>query len=169
LSRRREEKQKVVVSREPRRPPDRSRGAAAKLLMVPGVTFLIVGLVDLVLLWIPAQMDSVAWEFATVGRTLDGLPMPVLGLALLAYGASRHPRYGHRALRGFAGVFSLFALALIVLGVLFATLTPAVLSQTPREALEGVQRAVVRHAVQAVAYPMAFVMLALALWRSRSS
>ena len=166
---RREEKTRVVVSREPRRSPDHSRAAAAQLLMIPGATFLIVGLVDLVLLWIPTQMDSVAWEFATVGRSLDGLPMPVLGLALLAYGASRHPRFGHRALRGFAGVFSLCALALIALGVLFATLAPAVLSQTPREALEGVQRAVVRHAVQALVYPIAFVTLALALWRSRPS
>ena len=166
---RRDEKTRVVVSRDQRRSPDHSRVAAAQLLMVPGVTFLVVGMVDLVLLWIPTQMDSVAWEFATVGRTLDGLPMAVLGLVLLAYGASRHPRFGRRALRGFAGVFAVSALALIALGVLFATLAPAVLSQTPREAVEGVQRAVVRHAVQALVYPIAFVTLALALWRSRPS
>ncbi len=164
---RKEGKKQVVVSREPRRAHDRLRAASAKLLIVLGVTFLVVGLVDLVLLWIPAQMESVAWEFATVGRTLDGLPMPVLGLGLLAYGVSRHPRMGYKALRGFVGVFSLFALVLVGLAVLFATLAPAVLSQTPLEALDGVRRAVIRHSIQAVAYSVALVTLARTLWRSR--
>jgi hypothetical protein len=134
--------------------------------MILGAAFLLVGLVDLVLLWIPMRMDSVAWEFATVGRTLDGLPMPVLGIGLLAYGASRHPRLGLRSLRGFAGMFAFLAVVLAVLAGLFGTLVPAVLRQTPIEALEGVRRGVIRHAVQAVVYPLAFFGIALILWRS---
>lgn len=134
--------------------------------MLLGAAFLIVGLVDLGLLWIPVRMDSVAWEFATIGRTLDGLPMPALGIVLVAYGASRHPRLGLRSLRGFAGAFAFLALVLAVLAGLFATLAPAVLSQTPIEALEGVRRGVIRHAVQALVYPLAFLSLALILWRA---
>lgn len=157
---------RVVVTREPRRTPDRLRAATAQIPIILGAAFLIVGLVDLILLWIPMRMDSVAWEFATVGRTLDGLPMPALGIGLLAYGASRHPRMGLRSLRGFAGMFAFLTLVLAVLAGLFATLAPAVLSQTPIEALAGARRGVIRHAVQAVVYPLAFFGLTLILWRS---
>jgi hypothetical protein len=80
---------------------------------------------------------------------------------------SRHPGLGYKALRGFGGVFSIFALALIALAVLFTTLAPAVLSQTPLEAMAGVRRAIIRHSIQALAYPIACVTLALILWRSR--
>jgi hypothetical protein len=160
------ESSRLVVTHEPRRTPDRLRAAAAQIPILLGVAFLTVGLVDLVLLWIPVRMDSVAWEFATVGRTLDGLPMPALGIGLLAYGASRHPRLGLRSLRGFAVMFGFLALVLAVLAGLFATLAPAVLSQTPVEALEGARRGVIRHAVQAAVYPLAFFGLALILWRA---
>jgi hypothetical protein len=154
--------------RESKRAADRSR-VAAKIPMVLGAAFVVVGLVDLVLLWIPVRLDSVAWEFATVGRTFDGLPMPVLGLGLIAYGAARHPRFGTGAMRSFAWVLATGALALIALGVLFATLAPAVISQTPAEAVEGLRRNVIRHAVQSVVYPTTLIALAVFAWRSRRS
>lgn len=156
----------VLVTRESRRTPDRLRSAQALIPIFLGTAFLIVGLVDLVLLWIPIRMDSVAWEFATVGRTLDGVPMPALGGGLLAYGACRHPRLGLHSLRGFAGLFAILTLLSIAVAVLFATVAPAVLSQTPPEALDGARRGVIRHSVQAAIYPLTFCGLAVLLWRS---
>jgi hypothetical protein len=58
---------------------------------------------------------------------------------------------------------------LIALGVLFATLAPAVISQTPAEAVEGLRRNVIRHAVQSVVYPTTLIALAVFAWRSRRS
>lgn len=161
-----QEPSQVIVTRQSRRPPDGPRVAAALIPILLGVTFMLVGLVDLVLLWIPLHMDSVAWEFATIGRTLDGFPMPALGIGLLAYGACRHPRARPHSLRGLAGMFAFFAFLLVVIAVLFATLAPAVLSQTPAEALDGARRGVIRHAVQAALYPIAFWSLTVILWRS---
>jgi hypothetical protein len=158
----------VVVTRDSKRGVERAR-TAAKIPIVLGTAFLLVGLVDLALLWIPVRLDSVAWEFATIGRTLDALPMPVLGLGLVAYGAVRHPRVGVGGMRGLAWVLAAVALVLIALGVLFTTLAPAVVAQTPAEALEGLHRAVIRHAVQSVVYPVALLVLAVLAWRSKRS
>jgi hypothetical protein len=130
----------LLVTRESRRPHDGLRSATALIPIFLGTAFLIVGVVDLVLLWIPTRMDSVAWEFATIGRTLDGFPMPAL--------------------------FGVLTLLLVAVAVLFATLAPAVLSQTPAEALDAARRGVIRHAVQAAVYPLTFCGLAVILWRS---
>lgn len=162
----REEATQVLVTRDTRGTSSRLRSASALIPILLGTAFLIVGLVDLVLLWIPIRMDSVAWEFATIGRTLDGFPMPALGGGLLAYGACRHPRLGLHSLRGFGVLFAILTLLLVALAVLFATLAPAVLSQTPPEALDGARRGVIRHSVQAAVYPITFCTLAVILWRS---
>lgn len=154
-------------------PPSRAQRAAgrlsaARVLIVLGWSFVLVGVVDLALLWIPLRLQSVAWEFATVGRTLDALPMPALGLGLLAYGCSRHPRVGPQRLRAIAVAFGVLTLLLLVLSLLLLTAAPAVLEQTPPEALSGARRATIRHVAQAVVYPLAFAAATFALWRRES-
>ncbi len=155
----------VLVSREPRERGRSTRPTAVLLLAVFGVAFAVVGLVDLVLLWIPTRLDSVAWEFATVGRTLEGLPMPLLGLALLAYGLVRHPKSSLSKVRAMGIAFAVLAVPVAALGALLLTSAPAVLSQTPPGAAGGVRRAVILHAVQAVVYLLALAAVALVLIR----
>lgn len=158
---------RVLVSRERARKAA-GRVSAARVLIILGWSFILVGVVDLALLWIPLRLESVAWEFATVGRTLDALPMPALGLGLLAYGSSRHPGVGSGRLRALAIVFGALALLLVALSALLLTAVPAVLGQTPSEALAGARRAAIRHGAQAIVYPLAFAAAAFALWRRES-
>lgn len=142
---------------------------SAWLLATLGTAFALVGLVDLTLLWIPTRFQSVAWEFATIGRTFDGLPLTVLGLGLVAYGGSLHPRMGDGWIRSFAVLFGLITLILAFLSILLATAVPAVLRETPAETVEGVRQALVRSGVQAVVYPLAFGILTAVFWRADRS
>jgi hypothetical protein len=137
--------------------------------MVVGAAFLAVGLVDLVLLWIPLRFESIAWEFATVGRTLDALPMPVLGLTLLAFGSLRHPRSRSMWRRSAAILFTVAAILLCALAALIATSALAVLAETPPEAMAGIRRAAIRHSVQAAVYPLCFAVVSFLLWRGNRS
>jgi hypothetical protein len=141
------------------------RSRSALLLLLLGGGFFLIGCVDSLLLWIPTRFSSVAWEFATVGRTLDGLPMPALGLGLMTYGAVRHPRMGRSWMRAFGILFGVSAMLLVMAAILFATSAPAVLTSTPSEAVEGVRRAVFRHGFQAVIYPVVMASIAALMWR----
>ena len=155
---------RIVVSQAE---PPHGRAAAYSLVMIVGLAFFVVGLVDLVLLWIPVRFQSAAWEFATVGRTLDGLPMPALGLTLAVFGSLRHPRARPSWWRSAAVLFTAATTLLCALAVLFATSAPAVLTETPPEAMEGIRRAAVRHGVQAAVYPVCFAIASAFLWKAR--
>ena len=65
--------------------PGRLRGGAALsgLLLPVGLAFLVAGGADLVLTWFPAAFGTAEWEFGTITQTLNGLPVPTLGLALV--------------------------------------------------------------------------------------
>ena len=120
------------------------------LLGALGASFWIVGLVDLGLLWYPLNFDQVAWEFATLSRTLDSVPMSGLGLGLLAFAAVSH----------------LGALAFIAMGGLYATAVPEILRQTGPQNLASVHKAVVKNGLEAVVYTVAFGWVGTRLWRS---
>ena len=54
-----------------------------RLLGWVGLVFLVIGLLDLGLGWYPPRFGSAEWEFGTITRTLDSLPISVLGLAMV--------------------------------------------------------------------------------------
>ena len=139
------------------------------MLLVAGCAFALVGLADIALLWFPPRAGNVAWEYATVGRTLDTLPMPTLGLLLIAYGVLRQPRPTRRGIALVSAVFGLWGLFGLFLAFLIFTAAPAVLSQTPPGAVEAMRRAALRHGVQAVLYPLAWITIAVMVWRSRTT
>ncbi len=121
---------------------------------------------DITLLWTPLQLDSLSWEFATIGRTLDGMPMSALGLALVVYGTTRGPRVRRRRLKLYGFAFGFLAALLALLAALYFTAMPTVLQQAELEVGEGLRRAAVRHGVQSVVYPLAFGLIAAVLWRA---
>lgn len=141
----------------------------SQVLALLGLAFLVVGLVDTALLWWDLRFESVAWEFATVGGTLDAMPMSALGLGLVAYGFLRHPRTGPTGVCFWAFGLGLVTLFLLGLALLLFTVIPAVLETGTDVAREGVRRAVLRHAVQAIVYPLAFGASAFLLWRESAS
>jgi hypothetical protein len=72
---------------------------------------------------------------------------------------------GRGWMRSLGIAFGVGAMLLVIVAILFATSFPAVLSSTPLEALEGVQRAVFRHGVQSVIYPLVMASIGAVLWR----
>lgn len=158
--------ERVVVRESGRSELGGPRGVMLALL---GAAFLLVGLVDLTLLWTPLQLDSVTWEFATIGRTLDGLPMSALGLGLLIYGTTRGPRVRRSRLKVYGFAFGLLAALLALLAVLYFTAMPTVLQQAELEVGEGLRRSAIRHGAQSVIYPLAFGLIAAVLWRAGRS
>ena len=155
---------RLVVSRPD---PPSSRSTAYTIVMVVGLAFFVVGLVDLVLLWIPVRFQSAAWEFATVGRTLDAVPMPALGLTLVVFGSLRHSLARLSWWRSAAALFTCGTVLFCALAILFATSAPAILAETPPEAMAGIRRAAIRHGVQAAVYPVCFAIASAFLWKSR--
>lgn len=138
------------------------------MFIVAGAAFALTGTLDLLLLWMPVRLDSLAWEYATVGRTFDAIPMPALGLLLVAFGSLRQGRVPRRRIRIVAAAFFTLGVLSVGLGLLLLTSVPAVLSQTPVEAAEPARRAAARHVSQAVIYPVAWLAIAWGLWKARA-
>jgi hypothetical protein len=139
------------------------------MLLVAGSAFALVGLADIFLLWFPPNPGSVTWEYATVGRTLDSLPMPMLGLLFLAYGVLRAPQPTRHGVTFVSAIFVICGLLGVFLAFLIFTSAPAIIAQTPPEAEGAVRRAAVRHGVQAVLYPLAWFVIAVIVRRSRGA
>lgn len=142
-------------------------GAAQWILVWLGGAFLIVGLVDLALLWVPVRFGNVAWEYATISRTYDSLPLAGLGAGLLAYIAVRSPKARFGWVRSCAAFFALMTLGVVALGLMFVTDVPAIAGQIGLDdAGTGPFRAIVRLAIQAIIYPACFGAVALLIFRS---
>jgi len=142
----------------PKRPADNPT-LGWSLLLVMGWLFVIVGLLNIVLLWWPLQMGNPEYEFASVAASLDSLPLPTMGLAF-ALAASR--AQGH--LTG-AKVAMVTAVALAVLVVLAAVLygldVPLALKAVKEGPVRmGIMKSILKVSAQAVLYPIALIAFA---------
>ena len=146
-----------------------TRSVVSGMFLIAGCAFALVGFADMALLWLPANPGNVAWEYATVGRTLDSLPLSSLGLVLIGYGVLRAARPTRNKVFFVSAIFFLFSLFTVFLGFLIFTSAPAVISQTPPEAADAVRRSATRHGVQAVIYPLAWFAIAITVWRARNA
>lgn len=125
-----------------------------------GLTFLVVGGFDYALTWFPTDFGNREWEFGTVIASLNGLPVPVIGLGLLLASSIQTDR---RWLAWLATIGAFGFLAWVLLGiVLWFGTTPIALSSTPVEVLTGVKKAIAKSAVQSLAYP---AILGFLSWR----
>ncbi len=60
-----------------------------RVLRTIGFVLLVVGVLDLALAWFPMRFGTPEWEFGTISATLNNMPVPAMGLALLlAYAAA---------------------------------------------------------------------------------
>ena len=63
--------------------------AGWRVLRMIGFVLLVVGVLDLALAWFPLRFGTPEWEFGTISATLNNMPVPAMGLALLlAYAAA---------------------------------------------------------------------------------
>jgi hypothetical protein len=58
-----------------------------RILLVAGWVLLAVGGIDNLLLFVPSRFGDLAWEFGTASALFNGLPVPALGVALIAAGS----------------------------------------------------------------------------------
>lgn len=129
-----------------------------------GLTFLIVGGADLLLTFLPLQLGNREWEFGSYTSAMNGLPVPVLGLALMVWSAVTGRR---RGLAGLAVVVSVVLLAGIVVGaVLWATGIPLALQSVPQQVADGLKKALIKSTVQSVAYPLLLVYMTRQAWHT---
>ena len=142
-----------------------AEATAAWLIIVIGAAFAIVGLVDLTLLWTPLRFGDPAWEFTTLSRTFTNVPLTGLGLLFVAIGLVRHPSDRATLVRVAAAVFAALTIVLAVLGVLYVTVSFAVLRQTSIEGLDAVGSTIVKNGAEIVAYTTAFALVSVLLWR----
>ncbi len=145
------------------RDPGRTVSAVMGLL---GVTFSLVGLVEIALLWFPLSMGDALWEFGTYGGSLDRLPMVALGLGLLGLAAVWHPARSVGAVRAVAVLFVVLGVVLVGVAALYITSVPAALGRMSAQAVLRVENGLLQRAVEAFAYPLAFLGLGWVLWRS---
>jgi hypothetical protein len=122
------------------------------LLGWAGLVFLVIGLLDQALGWFPLHFGNPEWEFGTVTRTLDTLPIAVLGLAMtLASAAQRRVPWTARAA---AALCWLLAAVLLAGLVVFLLDVPVALKSVTQPAVRsGLERAIVKALVQGVLYP----------------
>jgi len=124
------------------------------LLGWAGWVFLLAGLVDIGLAWVPFHLGNPEWEFGTITQSLQSLPVPFLGAALIiAAGMARG-----RLWWGRLGVIVLALLALwvVVSGVLYALNIPLALRAVKQpQILFGLKKAIFRTALQVGLYTVA--------------
>jgi hypothetical protein len=144
------------------RPGGQADGTSRKSTLAPdvgwsllswvGATFLTIGLFDLALGWYPARFGNPEWEFGTIARTLDNLPITVLGLALALAGAVA--RGGTWAIRGMAAAALVLAALLLTALAVYALDVPlAFRVVTDPLARMGLKRAVAKSLLQGTLYP----------------
>ncbi|MBI1722498.1 MAG: hypothetical protein HYR48_01155 [Gemmatimonadetes bacterium] len=158
---------KILVSEAPK--PARSPLVAApdvawRLLGYLGFVFALVGGLDVALIWYPLNFGSPEWEFGTVTASLDGLPLPVMGMALvLASAVARGVRWPARIV-----AILLAALATLILagGILYLTDVPIALLALREQpvARQGVMKALVKTSLQLTAYPAVMFWIAAKAW-----
>lgn len=128
----------------------------------------IVGVVLVVGVWIPANFGEPDWEFGTVNSFLDGLPLALIGLGLLAAGALAE---GRRAVAVGVGL-TLVAVAVgaTLAGLLLAIDLPLAWRAAGSNALllTALKKALAKGAIQVVVIPIVSMVIALKCLRRPS-
>lgn len=146
------------------------RADAWRMLFVPSVLFVVVGSMDAVLTWFPTNFGSAEWEFGTISASLNGLPLPVLGLVLMLAGSLALGR--RRLAWSVVMVLLLIAIVVAIVAVLYLLTLP----QAFRAAADagevgriGIRKAMLKSVVQLIGYPVALGITAWYGWRTLRS
>ena len=128
-----------------------------------GAALAIVGGTDLFLLLFPPHFGDSQWEFVIVSNVVDAMPVPTVGLTLLAVAASERPI--HRLARALAIVAGVVVLVLLALGVVYLLDVPVALRMTPPQMKTPVYRALLKSGVFGATYVAYYTWLAVYIWR----
>jgi len=150
----------IVGGKKPEREPPRPDIRAAwKALLVTALILTLVGVVDVVLAFIPPAFEAEGWLFRVLTGVVGGMPLLSLGLAGGVLAAGAGGRTGWRRL--FGGVSLLAALGVLVVLVVYAGLVGAALAATAQDALPLVRKMVARTFVVGGSF---FLLLGFTAW-----
>ena len=121
------------------------------------LAFLVVGGLDFALTWYPPDFGNREWEFGTVTASLNGLPILLIGIALLLAASMQMRRRWWTLLAALAALVMLVWVA--VGSVLWATNVPLALQSVPPELAIGIRKALVKTIVQSMVYPLVLAFL----------
>ena len=123
-----------------------------------GLGFLLVGLVDFGLVWMPPRVGDLEWRFSSAAQGFGALPIPTLGLVFLLVAGFQVRRRWWAVVSGAVAVvlvlMTLTSVALWVPGVPLAKTT------VPGEMKMGLYRTLVQMTMQSLTYPVMFAYLA---------
>jgi hypothetical protein len=129
-----------------------------------GLVFAVVALADLVLVWYPLRFGDPEWEFGTATSVFGGLPLLTMGL-MLALGAAV-ARGNLRLLQIWSVVLAVMGLVLVGVLLMYSRSVPVALEVVTDPILKvGVQKAILKTALQGVLYPAAFFWIAVLGWK----
>jgi len=163
---------KVLMSRDRAvaAEPRFDRDVAWRVVFIPAVLFVVVGGIDSLLTWFPANFGTTEWEFGTITASLNGLPLPVLGLTLLLLASIATGRL--RLARLVLWLMVLVAVAVLAMMVLYLLTLPQAFraaSEASDIARVGLKKAMIKSVVQLICYPAALVTTAVLGWRTLRS
>lgn len=151
---------RIMLPSSGKRPAEAQRApvGAWTLLGIAGWGFLLIGLMDVAFVWYPTAFGNEGWEFGSVTASLNGLPLPALGLALILAGAVA--RGAGTTARLVQVLSACLVVAVVVLGAVYARRVPEALAATT-DALgsAGLRKAIVRSVAQMAIYGGFLVMV----------
>jgi len=123
-----------------------------------GWLFLILGVMNIGLLWIPFRFGVPEYEFASTGAMLDALPLPTMGLVFLLAGAGARGKAG--AVRLVVTVSLLATVVVVGAVALYALTVPLAIKAVQPGLKLGIQKSIIKVAIQAIVYTIAYVGIA---------
>jgi hypothetical protein len=149
---------RIIIGEDPRAGRTSNPVVPFAVVGTLGGALLCAGLLDLILLWIPLQFGVAEWEFGTVSRFLDGLPVLTVGLALLLITGALNAK---PPLLWVSGILSVLVLAVVLVGILVYILDiPLALKATDPGLRLGLKKAVVKTLGEAVIYLVTYTVFA---------
>ena len=130
-----------------------------QLLLAVGWLFIVIGMLSIVLIWIPLQIGSPEFEFASVAASFDSLLVPILGF-VLALAASRALGKERMAQLTIALVVLLVILILLAAALYALNVPMALRVAVAPEPRLAIRKSIVKVVVQTIAYPVALLSFA---------
>jgi hypothetical protein len=144
-----------------------------RLLAAAGITLALVGVGDVALFLWPLRLGDAEWEFGTVARLIDALPVPTMSALLIGLAAigARDKGFGPRVLAivlalGACALLFLLSLFLLDVPVAFRAVAVAAGPGRPTDPAihSGLMRAVTKTFAFGGAYALGWGAMARVLW-----
>jgi len=133
------------------------------MLFALGLTVLVVGALDVGLLFFPPQWASLDWEFGTIAGVMQGLPLATVGLGLMAAGATA--RAWTRTQWILSVVALLVSVLCVVLVVMFMLDVPLALRAVQPVLKPGVKKTAIKTISMGMTYFGWYALLGIWTWR----